>query len=330
MKYIRKTIFVEMSLCSQRSLSYSDLQRQRNYFEYRYDERTLTYYLFNPITGEKILHTDYDNVDRSQSLWMEPTKPFFTATRDTVSSSVHNSIILTPPSYTSRQYGSCVYRRFRGWKNTTLAANHIVTVARGFLARLVVRNWIKRRYCKVYDPNTQLYYFQDCENLNSETSWYKPRFAYIDDIGTNNVLDAEDYLLGSKYSNGNILDGPYYKQTSVGKKNKARAIHHAFVPENEEKKRAVMRHSDIDLDKYPLGSVISWIDGSSVKTSIMTEYAFIRAAESAKDWSYVIHYMKQEAKNQLILIYGFSSFAKSFVPVDNSGLLHPVRILKYR
>ena len=306
-----------------KKLTFYEQERQRNYFEYRFDEDNICHFLFNPITGEKLPHTDYDVVDRAKSLWCTPTKPNLRAPKDR-DAHVYSVILCSVP-YQSRVFGACVYRRFRGWKTKILAANHIVTVSKGFLSRQLVRRMICKRFYKVLDTPTQLYYFQDNFDNSKETSWYKPRLAYGDNIFTNTFLNSE-YVIPSKYSYQNVLQGPYYKLSSCGKANKTRAVNHAFIPKNEVNESPVISHSEIDLDKSAIGSIISWIDGSTTVNMVMTEYEYIRTAESTNDWSRVIKYMTQDTSNSFLQIYGFFSFSKSFVPVDNSGLLHPVRL----
>jgi hypothetical protein len=302
-----------------RILSYGELQRQRNYFEYRYDEQMLSYYLLNPMTGEKIPQTNYDLIDRAMSIWIEPVRPNYIASAEAIMSSNVHSIILNPQTYQARRRG--VYRRFRGYRSQYDAASHIITVARGFLARKRVRQLIRQRYCKVFDPNTKLYYFQDNHDPNAETSWYKPRLAYIDDILVNNILDADDYMQGAKYSDRSGIDGPYYRLGRCGKAMKSRAEHSAFLDKNPKRESAVTRHEQIDLESIQIGSVIAWLDKSALVDVQMTDYEFMRTVESAKDWGRVIECMRSEPDNEYIQLYGFFSFAKNEVPVDSSGLL---------
>lgn len=298
--------------------SFTELQRQRNYFEYYYDEM-MSYYLLNPMTGEKIMHTNYDLIDRAQSLWTEPIRPNYIASAEALMSNNVHSIILQPQTYQSRRRG--IYRRFRGFRSQKDAANHIITVARGYLARKLVRQLIRQRYCKIFDPSTKLYYFQDNHDPNAETSWYKPRLAYIDDILVNNILDANDYMQGMKYSDRNGIDGPYYQLSRCGKGRKTRAIHNAFLYSHPLRDVAVTRHEQIDIDTLAIGSVVPWLDKSALVDVRMTEYEYIRTVESSKDWGKIIDCMKAYAENEYVQVYGFFSLAKNDVPMDSFGLL---------
>lgn len=104
---------------------------------------------FNPYTGETILETNMEFLDRKWSYWALPDKyPKHEA----------RNIQLLPEFYLSRRWGR---RKFQGYVDVEAAAAHIVTVARGFLARLHLKQYYRARYYKVLDKNSSYFYFID-------------------------------------------------------------------------------------------------------------------------------------------------------------------------
>ena len=48
---------------------YSEKLRQNDYFEYRWNELSESYFFFNPYTGETIFNVDITHLDRAISMW---------------------------------------------------------------------------------------------------------------------------------------------------------------------------------------------------------------------------------------------------------------------
>jgi len=128
-------------------------------------------------------------------------------------------------------------------------------------------------------------------------------------------------MKGDKYSYRSCLNGPYIRLSKVGKSNKIRAKHDAFIPNNPFREAAVSRHEDIDLENFTIGSVISWLEDFKVVPIQLDEYAIIRAAECKNDWANILKYMRKDIDNLQLQLYGFYAFSKSSVPIDSSGLL---------
>ena len=53
-------------------LPHSEKLRRNDYFEYRWNEPTESYFFFNPYTGETIFNIDTAQLDRSVSMWAPP------------------------------------------------------------------------------------------------------------------------------------------------------------------------------------------------------------------------------------------------------------------
>ena len=90
------------------------------------------------------------------------------------------------------------------------AAVHIVTVMRGYMARLSLRRYFRQRYHLQVCKFSGYCYFVDKYYPEMETSWYKPRLAFPGDILPAIVFeeDPEDYMKGEKYSRRNFTTGP--------------------------------------------------------------------------------------------------------------------------
>lgn len=164
-------------------------------------------------------------------------------------------------------------------------------------------------------------YFVDKLNPEAETSWYKPRLAFPDDILPHVPEDPEDYLRGSRYSQGDITKGPFLRVAGLSKCDKERTRQAAFLVCNPWRTQAVDRYEDIDLDAAPLGSVIAWMDGSKASSLKVSEFHLMRVAIADGDWARVLRYMNELPENRVVQMYGFHCFGKSEVPLDVSGVL---------
>lgn len=186
-------------------IPYSEKLRQYDYFEHRLTEGTEDeYHFFNPSTGETIFTTDFDILNRAQSMWAPP---------DPVVSDNAVGVNLYPEYYASRRWGR---RKFYGWKSKRAAARHIQAVARGFLARRALSHYFSQRYAKILCHFSGYYYFYDRYDTrhDADATWYKPRLAFPDDIGLYIPEDPEDYLRGDKYSYQGFEKGPYICKVS--------------------------------------------------------------------------------------------------------------------
>jgi len=113
-----------------KKLLYSEIQNQYDLFIYQWDDSSQSYYLFNPYTGETILHSDYNNVDRSLSYWKPIDKHVLTKNVQT--------IMLYKQQYASRLNG---FRSYIRYTDVNEAATVISAVVRGFIARLSLRKY---------------------------------------------------------------------------------------------------------------------------------------------------------------------------------------------
>jgi hypothetical protein len=140
----------------------------------------------------------------------------------------------------------------------------MTAVARGFLARKRLGEYFRRRYSTLVCPFSSYLYFFDSENPQAETAWHKPRLALPDDILSYVEPDPEDYMKGDKFSNIDFAKGPLYTNGKPGKGNKvhAEASIVAFHKPNPWRDIAIWRQEDIDIENSPLGTIISWLDGT--------------------------------------------------------------------
>ena len=108
-------------------------------------------------------------------------------------------------------------------------------VCRGFIAREALKRYMRHRYNKRLCAFSHYFYFVDTFNkdIEVETSWYKPRLAFPDDIQEFREIDPDDYLVGKKYSNMGFSEGPYCRRVGLKKSEIKRSEHIAFLKPDE-------------------------------------------------------------------------------------------------
>ncbi len=164
-------------------------------------------------------------------------------------------------------------------------------------------------------------YYVDKMHPDAETSWYKPRLAFPNDILPFVEEDPEDYMRGSKYSHMDITKGPFVRVAGLSKYDKQRTHQEAFLISNPWRDQAIHSYLDIDLETAPLGSVIAWMEGDKTSSLKISEFHLMRAAISEGDWARVLYHMHQMPENLVLQMYGFHCLAKTDVPLDVSGVL---------
>jgi hypothetical protein len=169
-------------------------------------------------------------------------------------------------------------------------------------------------------------YYVDKLHPDAETSWYKPRLAFPNDILPFVEEDPEDYMRGSKYSHMDITKGPFMRVAGLSKYDKQRTHQAAFLISNPWRDQAVSSYLDVDLETAPLDSVIAWMEGDKTSSLKISEFHLMRAAICEGDWARVLFHMRDIPQNLVLQIYGFHCLAKSDVPLDVSGVLDYVRL----
>lgn len=290
-------------------VSYSEYKRRLDCFEYRWDKTRGSYYLYNPWTGETIFSTNLELLNRQYSMWSPPEK---------YPSKSAQNITLFPEGYASKRWGR---RKFSGIISPETAASHIAAVARGFLARIALRRYFGERYYLRLDPYSGYYYFFDTYNPEADTSWYKPRLAFFDDIRVYNPPDPDDYLQGDRYSKLDFRTGPLIKVVGLNKFDAGRSDVGAFIIANPDRQAAIKSYEEVDLENIALDADVIFFDGYRPTHIHINEYHLMRAAICENNWSRVVDYMRRYKDNLLIQLYGFHSFAKTIVPMDGSGVI---------
>jgi hypothetical protein len=284
--------------------SYAEIQRRANIFEYHWDANANSFYLFNPYTGETILSSNVAQVDRSKSMWA----PIEKYPNDKV-----QTITMLPEWYLSKRWGR---RKFLGWESREAAAAHIVTVARGFLARLQMKQYFRDRYSKILDSHSGYYYFVDRLNPDGETSWYKPRLAFPEDIQIPEIPDPDDYLQGYRFSKSNYEVGPLIKVSGLNKYDTGRSELTAFLIPNPLRDIAFHVYENVNLNEINMNDVMAWMDDIKVSSVRFNEFHFMRTAICHNDWKRTLAYMKEYPNNNLIQLFGFYGLSKTFVPMN--------------
>jgi hypothetical protein len=297
--------------------AFEDVQRKQNTFEYRWSIESQSYFLFNPWTGETIFDASLRVLDRSKSMWSTP---------EAFPSKNAEHLDLYPEFYASRRWGR---RSFVPYETKQDAAKHIVTVARGFLARLRLRSLFRWRFCIVMCKHSRYFYFVDRLHPERESSWYKPRLAVPGDIKEAVPDDPEDYLKGKKYSKYDFGVGPFIKVKGVQKSVTERALPavKAFKVDNAWRDIAISRYENIEFYSSSISDIISWMEGAKSSSLELSEVHMMRAAVAISGWSRIMHLMSTYPDNFVIQIYGFHSMSKTFVPLDTTGLIDNVMLL---
>jgi hypothetical protein len=298
-----------------RKLVYSERIRRYNCFEYRWDGKSGAYYLFNPYSGETICSTNY--IDRTISLWGRP---------DLHPSEIAETINVLPEFYLSRRWGR---RRFNGWKTIVDAAVHITSVARGYLARVNLRRYFTHRYYKKFDSYAGYFYFVDRFNEDPETNcvWHKPTLAFPDDIREYVAPDPHDYLQGFRFSKQSHMRGPLITVAGLSKYDVQRVEIDEFLIPNHVRSHIAIRHyNQIDWTTANLNDVVAWFDGEEICELHFNEFHLIRAAIEGNDWYRVLEVMHRDPENSLLQMYGFHTFSKAFLPMNEMGSIDDVRI----
>ena len=289
---------------------YSEQKRRWNCFEYRWNSETQTYYLFNAWTGETIFDKDASMTDRRKSMWATPEK--FPSERS-------QTVDLYPEFYASRRWGR---RRFNGWHSEDEAATHISAVIRGFFARKLLRAIFQERFYTKVDSFSGYLFFVDRNRLEAETTWFKPILAFPGDIKPLKEDDPEDYMHGYKYSKQNFKVGPFMNVSGLNKEDKVRTDVEAFIVKSAWRDAALHGYREIDLETASVGSIISWMDGTKASQLMLSEFHLMRAAVASESgWDSILYYMRHFPEDIVIQIYGYYSFSKTDVPIDESGLL---------
>lgn len=165
------------------------------------------------------------------------------------------------------------------------------------------------------------FFFVDHMNPDEDTKWYKPLLAFPDDILPFVEEDTEDYMKGKKYSRQNFTLGPMYKVAGLNKGDLARSELAAFFVPNTWREQAVASYSDIDIDHASVGTVIAWMEGTKATKLTISQFNFVRVALTRDGWAGVVSVMNQHPFDTVLQMYGFHSFSKSFVPIDDAGIL---------
>lgn len=293
-------------------IKYSELKRRWDYFEYRWNDHTTSYYFFNPYTGETIIQKDHEMLDRSKSLWGKPDL-----------SVVPDALVyhFMPDLYLSRLSFPRAFNKPYGTREE--AAIYIQAVGRGMLARLKYATVMTKRYIIKFDFDSHYYYYCDLWNDHAEPSWYKPRLAFPGDIEEFHEYDSEDYLQGHKFSYNDYTVGPFVKINGLGKNNitLAEGSPAAFLKHNPLREVALGNPNQIDLDKYSLGTIMAWFDGQKVIPHPLDDYTVMRAAIVNNDWDRTLKWMKEYSAYPLVQAYGWYNFSKTEVPLSSDGLL---------
>jgi hypothetical protein len=219
---------------------------------------------------------------------------------------------LYPEFYRSRSWGA---RRFN-YRSIDEAAIVLTAAVRGFLARSRLRAYFKERYYKRLCEESGYYYFCDSYDSGGNSSWFKPRLAFPDDIEEyqplKTILERPNL-----YSDIDPNKGPSVERNGIGKFSTKRVVTEAFLIRNEIREKAVRHQKDINLETATLGTTISWLDDKNLVHIVMDEYAIMRAAIVDNDWDKIITYMKNNPDNLLMQIYGFYNASKATVKFDN-------------
>lgn len=225
------------------------------------------------------------------------------------------------------------------------AAYHLTAVAKGFLARLSLRQYYKYRYVRVFDESSGYYYFQDqyattttepntegdgTMTVAAQPSWYKPRLAFPNDIEVYEPEndDPKDFMKGknNKYTYREFISGPYVRRElgTYGRKKTVRSENYHFLEINPLKYDAITSLHEVDLSATPLDSIIHIFDGIKPKEAIISDYVLMRTIVSYlldNNCDTVLSYIEKYSSRPLVVAYGLYNLSKMIVPCDEFGSL---------
>ena len=84
---------------------------------------------------------------------------------------------------------------------------------------------------------------------------------------------------------------------------------------------AVINPEDLDLEQYPVYSIVPLIDGHKLKEVLVSDYMQMRAACVDNNWAAVYRIMRLYPERMLTQIYGMHCFSKIEIILDASGAL---------
>jgi len=294
-------------------VKFDEIKRRENYFEYRWNSTEGHYYFFNPYTGETIPNAEGEHIDRDRSMFAKPER------EQDVSKDAHGIVMLSA-IFRSRIWG---VRKFFGWNgDRDGAARSIQAAARGHMARCAMRQYLRERYYTILCPFTHYYYFLDTHYPKRDTTWFKPYLATPGLIQPFKPFDPTDNMpsQGDKYTYRGFVKGPYLRQAKIGKANTARAPQDAFQIVDPRRALALRSNEDIDLDKYPMGSVVLWMDDLRLESFRVDDYQAVRTCIVGNDWGRTLDFMKDNWDRVLVRCYGWHSFSKTEVPLEGKLL----------
>ncbi len=286
--------------------------KEANTFEYRWNSTEGHWYLFNPYTGETILGTNYDNINRADSMWAKPDKR---PSREAYTIELFKEI------FKSRLWGvRPIPRPF----TRDRAATVIAACVRGYFARENLRSYYRARYHLKTCPFSGYDYFVDDYTITRDgaavTSWHKPILARPLDIKERTPFDPDDHMAnGDKYSYRRFDIGPYLRQESLGKGNVTRVPQKGFLITSDWRDSAVGKNEDIPLDA-PLGTVIAWFDGLKTCPLTISHYVQARRAICHGNWDNTLELYNKQNDQLLTRLYCLHSFSKTEVPMDGETI----------
>lgn len=296
-------------------VKFEEIKKRENTFECRWNSAEGHYYYFNPWTGETILNAESETLDRNYSMFAPPEK-------ESEISRTAYTVELLPAIYASRTWGR---RKFIGWNgDREAAATRIQADARGHFARQAHRAYLKTRYYTILCQFTHYYYFFDTHNPKRDTKWYKPFLATPALIEPFKAFDPTDNMPnpGDKYCFRGYYKGPFLRQSTLGKGQGTteRAPQDAFFIVDERRPSALRTNEEINLELYPIGTVVYWMEDLNLQTLHIDDYTAARASCVGNDWPRLYAFLKDNWSRPLARIYSWHSFAKMFVPLENKLL----------
>jgi hypothetical protein len=232
-----------------------------------------------------------------------------------------------------------------------LAAFHITAVAKGFLARLYLRQFYRYRYRRVFDLSSGYYYYEDqfktkkassvpspqydqydqSEPLADNTSWYKPRLAFPDDIEIYepDANDPKDFMKGknNKYTYREFITGPYIRRElgTYGLKKTIRSENYHFLEINLWRADAITSLREVNLATTPLDTIIHIFDGIKAKETIISDYVLMRTVVAHlyddRNCESILTTMEHHTTRPLVTAYGLYTLSKITMPCDEFGSL---------
>jgi len=296
---------------------FADERIKANHFEYRYDNQSDAFFLYNPYSGETILDAAPDGVlDRHKSHWRLP-EPFpDRAPPDTQHQQLY------PVFFASRLVAARPVPAggfFNGLAGRAAAALVLTAAARGMIARARMQKLLAQRYHKMLDKSTKQLYFANL--VTHKSKWTKPRLA-----GTFTIKEPPlDLRNDTRTEQSSYCDGPVYKRRG-GKGTFERCKPFSPTKIVDERLPTEREPDMIDLENTPFRVLVLWVEANVDKFEL---YAPLKELYGQDDWETLQLIMDKRRDDTFCQMYCSFAFSRMCVGPEGGIYADTKNVMEY-